>query len=315
MNTPTSFFLEELNTANFPFKNIIVNNKSLQDALFQEYLATEKVPNFRLYVKNNFTDQEIRGIKETSNGLPTYESGTVPSNLTAGVTFKRDKLQEIYQKFIQLQMKGAIKKDSYTHVLDQTPTIKSLISVKNHILSAENRKEKNLPVLAKKIKRIISGLKEPELRNALLEKISDPYEALWYSSEEDKDRKEREILFKAFFEPKVQPQKEEEKNQELRNPFPSVFSNEFAYRLFDRLHSNNKETKRHSDYSYIYRKMEKDGLLCNHQRPEVFREWLIEGPYETLIEHPFKTLSNCYSKKKEAEYYAVKEIIKKEISV
>lgn len=196
-----SFFLEELQVARFPFRKIILNSDRLQHALFQEYLRTEKVPNFRLFLRKNFSDKEINELREGKSGLPSYESGSVPSDLTSGSTFKDDQFQKFYQKFLELRISGGLDKKYYSHSIEATQTVKALEDIHEEISAAKNQGEEFLSVLAKSINRKIENLKEPELQTAVLQKISDPREVFWRSLKEDKSIKEREILFKTFFEP------------------------------------------------------------------------------------------------------------------
>jgi len=55
--------------------------------------------------------------------------------------------------------------------------------------------------------------------------------------------------------------------------------------------------------------MYKDDLLQDHQKPEVFRQWLSKEPFEIVVDNPFKTLHNCSTKYKEDDYHNAKLLV------
>lgn len=97
------------------------------------------------------------------------------------------------------------------------------------------------------------------------------------------------------------------------NPYPEVFKNLEAYLLFDRLYQSRKDsTTLLADFSFIYRRMEKDGLLQDHQKPEIFRHWLSKEPYRIVLDNKFKTLENCTTVHKKEAYENAKLLVQKQ---
>jgi hypothetical protein len=125
---------------------------------------------------------------------------------------------------------------------------------------------------------------------------------------------EKAEYFIQFLSEMDKHQKKEHQGQ--GNLFPLVFKDEFGYRLFERLHENNKDSNTTlADYSFIYRMMwEEDRLLLNHQKPEVFRKWLSEEPFNIVLGLKFKRLVDCSPKGKKAEYYSTKELVRTQMN-
>lgn len=97
------------------------------------------------------------------------------------------------------------------------------------------------------------------------------------------------------------------------NPFPIVFVDRQAYLLFERLYQSKKESPTPlAEFSFIYRRMHKDNLLQDHQKPEVFKEWLAKEPFSIALDNKFKTLGNCSTTLKEEAYQNAKELIKEQ---
>ncbi len=94
------------------------------------------------------------------------------------------------------------------------------------------------------------------------------------------------------------------------NPYPEVFKSLEALLLFQRLHESKKSSQTLlADFSFIYRRMYKDDLLQDYQKPEVFRQWLSKEPFEVVLDNPFKTLDNCTTKNKEDDYHNAKLLV------
>jgi hypothetical protein len=103
------------------------------------------------------------------------------------------------------------------------------------------------------------------------------------------------------------------KEKTLKNPYPEVFSNYFSYKLFDRLHSHYKSEKNQlANYSFIYRKMVEDDYIKKIQKPEVFRVWLSEKPYEISID-PIKQMSNISRRHRDVNYENVIQLTRIEL--
>ena len=108
-------------------------------------------------------------------------------------------------------------------------------------------------------------------------------------------------------------QKEDENTEKGTNPYPEVFKSLEAYLLFDRLYSSTKDSNTLlADFSFIYRRMSKDQLLQEHQKPEVFRQWLSKEPYNLVLDNKFKTLDNCTTRIKEQSYQDTKDLVQKQ---
>ncbi len=118
-----------------------------------------------------------------------------------------------------------------------------------------------------------------------------------------------------FQEKRVKIETVEEKinTESRRNPYPEVFISLEAFLLFEKLYHKKKDSSTIlADFSFIYRIMEKDGLLQDHQKPEVFRHWLSKEPYKVVLDNKFKTLDNCTTRAKEDSYLDAKQLIQKQ---
>ena len=95
----------------------------------------------------------------------------------------------------------------------------------------------------------------------------------------------------------------------VENPHPDIFSNLKGFVLFERLHSvfrNNNQNL--ADYSFIYRKLVKDGFILDSFKPEKFREWISGERYDIQTDTPLKTLNNCSTQLKKDLYDTLKSI-------
>jgi hypothetical protein len=107
---------------------------------------------------------------------------------------------------------------------------------------------------------------------------------------------------------------EEKVNTETNiNPYPEVFKSLKGFLLFEKLYHKKKDSSTIlADFSFIYRIMGKDGLLQDHQKPEVFRHWLSKEPYKVVLDNKFKTLDNCTTRAKEDSYLDAKQLLQKQ---
>jgi|NGEPerStandDraft_5_1074534.scaffolds.fasta_scaffold03873_3 hypothetical protein len=130
------------------------------------------------------------------------------------------------------------------------------------------------------------------------------------------DEHKRVEYYRDFLEKKTKEehlQKEDQKIKRETYPYPEVFRNSEAHSLFERLYNSKKDTNNHlADFSFIYRRMYKDDLLQDHQKPEVFRKWLSKEPYIIVLDNKFKTLNNCTTQAKEESYHNAKLLIQKQ---
>ena len=98
-------------------------------------------------------------------------------------------------------------------------------------------------------------------------------------------------------------------------PHPEVFKSLKAFLIFQQLYESKKNSKNLlADFSFIYRRMYKDDLIQDYQKPEVFRQWLSKEPFEIVLDNPFKTLNNCSTKHKEDDYHKAKLLVQMQTS-
>lgn len=126
-----------------------------------------------------------------------------------------------------------------------------------------------------------------------------------------------EFMSKVRAEIKIMKSLEQKKEETLpnpknikENPYPQVFVNRKGFLLFDRLYNHKKDSPSPvAEFSFIYRRLWKDGLLHEHQKPEVFRSWLSQEPYSIVI-GKIKPLPEIgYIQIKEEAYSTAKELI------
>jgi hypothetical protein len=92
------------------------------------------------------------------------------------------------------------------------------------------------------------------------------------------------------------------------NPYPRIFKNISSFRIFERMQEVIKNPL--ADYSFIYRKMLKDGLIFSTVGDSEFRLWLSNN-YSIEIDKT-KQLYRCTTPTKEGLYSTVKSIIKED---
>lgn len=129
-------------------------------------------------------------------------------------------------------------------------------------------------------------------------------------------------LFESLFETTIKEKLGIDKNsitenisetQNKDNPYPQIFPDKFSFKLFERLHSNYKDSHTLlADYSFIYRKMYSLNHILEHLKPEMFRNWLSKEPYSIIIGSKFKTLNRCSTDEKESNFNIVFELVSKE---
>lgn len=82
-----------------------------------------------------------------------------------------------------------------------------------------------------------------------------------------------------------------------------IFSSEKGKKIFNEWHELHKDTKKHADYSFIFRVLEKDGFLNEHVGESIFRKHLEEFD---IVLGKLKTLSDCNTDKRIKLYYKIK---------
>lgn len=113
---------------------------------------------------------------------------------------------------------------------------------------------------------------------------------------------------------KPDPEPQQVKDTLPDNPYPGIFEDAFAFRVFERLYDRYKDSNNLlADFSFIYRIMHKEeGMIKEYFRPEMYKSWLSKEPYSIVLEHGLKTLSNCTSKGKVNAFKDSIELVKKQ---
>lgn len=95
------------------------------------------------------------------------------------------------------------------------------------------------------------------------------------------------------------------KSSNKYNKHPHIFPNDYSYYIFKTLQK--RVRFKHSDYSFIYRKMRSESLIHPYLRESDFREWLSKTFSISLDK--LKTLKKCVTtQKNEAFYQAIKKV-------
>lgn len=94
------------------------------------------------------------------------------------------------------------------------------------------------------------------------------------------------------------------KSFEPENPFPRIFPNGKCWQLFEHWRNEVKGRTQLAELSFIYRQMQKDGLIHEYIKPTEFREWLLKT-FDIELE-PLKQLSNCNGGNKYSRYQTAK---------
>lgn len=82
-----------------------------------------------------------------------------------------------------------------------------------------------------------------------------------------------------------------------------VFTTEKGEQIFKEWHELHKDKKSHSDYSFIFRVLERDGFLLSNVGESVFRNYLEN--YDVIL-GKLKTFNSCTTTKKESLYSQIK---------
>ena len=90
------------------------------------------------------------------------------------------------------------------------------------------------------------------------------------------------------------------------NPYPRIFINYSGFLLFEHLKNDVREEYKLADYSFIYRRMQKDGFIFKNVADTEFRDFLLSISVE--IEKT-KLLDYCKTKLKEKNYLAKKSLL------
>ena len=102
-------------------------------------------------------------------------------------------------------------------------------------------------------------------------------------------------------------QEDKGKEQEL-NPFPRIFINTNAYKLFEGFREHIREKYHLADYSFIYRKMQQERLIYEAIGDSEFTRFLFDE-YKVELEKT-KQLNNCSTSFKLKTYQSLKDLNK-----
>ncbi len=98
-----------------------------------------------------------------------------------------------------------------------------------------------------------------------------------------------------------------ENNSQNTNPYPRIFKNHQCYLFFTGLQSDIRERFKLADYSFIYRRMQKDGYIFEYVVDTEFRDFL--SAMSIYIEKT-KLLDYCKTDLKEKNYFSKKALFK-----
>lgn len=95
------------------------------------------------------------------------------------------------------------------------------------------------------------------------------------------------------------------------NSISQIFTNSFGQNFFEELHLEFKDSNSVlADYSFIYRMMVEDKLIIDYIKPEMFKSWLKQNPFNINLENKLKTLDRCKTSAKAKIYYSIKSKVK-----
>ena len=95
------------------------------------------------------------------------------------------------------------------------------------------------------------------------------------------------------------------------NSISQIFTNSFGHNFFEDLHLEFKDSNSVlADYSFIYRMMVEDKLIIDYIKPEMFKSWLKQDPFNINLENKLKTLDRCKTSIKVKIYYNIKSNVK-----
>jgi hypothetical protein len=94
----------------------------------------------------------------------------------------------------------------------------------------------------------------------------------------------------------------------LENPYPRIFKNPESFLFFQSLKNDVRERCKLADYSFIYRRMQKDGYISKHAVDTEFRDFL-HNAFAIEIDKT-KLLDYCKTLNKESTYTSKKGLFK-----
>ncbi len=99
-----------------------------------------------------------------------------------------------------------------------------------------------------------------------------------------------------------------EKNEISGNHYPRIFKNSECFLFFVSLKNDAREQTKLADYSFIFRRMQKDGYIFKGVSDNEFRDFLSE--YTSVVIGKTKGLAYCTTIPKENNYITTKRLFK-----
>ncbi len=115
------------------------------------------------------------------------------------------------------------------------------------------------------------------------------------------------IKGRLFYE-NPKPEKNKIDKEYIPNPFPRIFKNLESFQFFESLTEDVRKRYLLADYSFIYRRMQKDDLIYKYITDGEYREFLL-NEYDIEIEKT-KLLDYCKTDEKEKSYLNKKNRMK-----
>lgn len=92
------------------------------------------------------------------------------------------------------------------------------------------------------------------------------------------------------------------------NPFPRIFTNVQCFHFFESLKIGVRKGNELADFSFIYRRMQKDGYILKHVTDSEFRD-LLNYDFKIVIDKT-KLLDYCKTELKESNYNSIKSLFR-----
>ncbi len=122
-----------LSAAPIPFKKLIEGSPEIKELLFTEYEKAEVIPDFFLYLREYYTEEQIRESITGGSKGPVYESRSHGMAEFVKPSPDEVRMNELHKEFIRQESKGELPDQYYRPDIMNTNTVKSLKTVHNEI--------------------------------------------------------------------------------------------------------------------------------------------------------------------------------------
>ena len=131
-NTIALHFEHEFEKANIPFGTIIKNTSLFKSELINQYSNAETKHCFDLYLADFYSEEELnKGFEEIHRQIPVSNSKEiVAANFVATTSFE-NRIQELYQQFIDKVIKKELPLKYYCHDIEKTQIVQALRRIDN----------------------------------------------------------------------------------------------------------------------------------------------------------------------------------------